>query len=213
MNNTSILAHRGLFTCDSEKNSITAINRALQSGFGIETDIRDLDGRLVISHDPPLAKFSPISLQSIAQNINSLSSKPRIGLNVKSDGLLNLLQGSHELFQSIQNIFLFDMSIPDSVQYFGSPFATYGRVSDYEPLTKLPHISGFWIDNFTGNFPQVAVASSLLDEGFCVCLVSSELHGRSHLTLWTEIVNSGIHLHPQFEICTDYPLEASKFFI
>lgn len=212
MKDCSILAHRGLFNCDSEKNTFTAIKRALDSGYGIETDIRDIDGRLVISHDPPLSKSSLPTLISILEIVKSVSSNPRIALNVKSDGLLGLLLSNSLIYNYIDNIYLFDMSIPDSVQYHGSPFATYGRVSEYEPLTILPHVSGFWIDNFTGNFPQVSAASSLLADGFRVCLVSSELHKLNHMQLWSEIVSSGIHLHPHFELCTDYPLEASKFF-
>ena len=50
-----ILAHRGVWQNPVEKNSAAALRRALENGFGVETDIRDLDGQLVISHDPPRA--------------------------------------------------------------------------------------------------------------------------------------------------------------
>ena len=53
MRQSSVLAHRGIFNCEKEKNSQRALSMALVNGFGIETDIRDLGGRIVISHDPP----------------------------------------------------------------------------------------------------------------------------------------------------------------
>ena len=212
MKTSSILAHRGLFNSNAEKNSLTAIHRALQSGFGLETDVRDLDGSLVISHDPPSFKSSPMSLHALLEMINVLSTKPRIALNIKSDGLLNLLNSDLLLLELTKNIFLFDMSVPDAVQYFGSSLTTYGRISEYESLNLLPHISGFWIDNFNGNFPQVEAAISLLAGVLRVCLVSSELHRRTYLPLWKEILKAGICHHPSFEICTDHPLEALNFF-
>ena len=50
----AILAHRGFWTEPAEKNSREALERAFREGFGIETDIRDRNGALVVSHDPPV---------------------------------------------------------------------------------------------------------------------------------------------------------------
>jgi glycerophosphoryl diester phosphodiesterase len=47
------LAHRGLWHDKSEQNTLLAIEASWESGFGIETDIRDQLGKVVISHDPP----------------------------------------------------------------------------------------------------------------------------------------------------------------
>lgn len=46
-----ILSHRGYWLKESEKNSIAAFKRSFSMGFGTETDVRDRDGQLVISHD------------------------------------------------------------------------------------------------------------------------------------------------------------------
>ncbi len=46
-----ILAHRGIWNKKLKKNSLDALTLALDMGFGIETDIRDRNGVLVISHD------------------------------------------------------------------------------------------------------------------------------------------------------------------
>lgn len=48
-----ILAHRGLWREPAERNSLAALEAALAESFGVETDVRDLGGQLVISHDPP----------------------------------------------------------------------------------------------------------------------------------------------------------------
>ena len=48
-----ILAHRGYWKKPEEKNSKTAFLRALEFGFGIETDLRDSGGQVVVSHDMP----------------------------------------------------------------------------------------------------------------------------------------------------------------
>src|ERR1041385_640435 len=57
----NIISHRGYWTAPAEKNQEVAFRRALGLGFGIETDIRDLAGDLVISHDPAPAGAMPYS--------------------------------------------------------------------------------------------------------------------------------------------------------
>ena len=46
-----IISHRGYWFKNSEKNSDLAFRRSFSLSFGTETDIRDFDGELVISHD------------------------------------------------------------------------------------------------------------------------------------------------------------------
>lgn len=45
-----IIAHRGLWKHPAERNTLTAFENAFKTGFGIETDIRDCLGKIVISH-------------------------------------------------------------------------------------------------------------------------------------------------------------------
>ena len=54
MDRCNILAHRGVWGSKEEQNSRSAIRHALVGSFGIETDIRDHDGQVVLSHDIPL---------------------------------------------------------------------------------------------------------------------------------------------------------------
>ena len=56
-----ILAHRGFWGLqDSTKqikpNSLESFKHAFQNGFGIESDLRDFDLQLVVSHDMPTSQ-------------------------------------------------------------------------------------------------------------------------------------------------------------
>jgi glycerophosphoryl diester phosphodiesterase len=46
-----ILAHRGLWKTASEHNRLEAFRHALESGYGIEVDVRDASGELIVAHD------------------------------------------------------------------------------------------------------------------------------------------------------------------
>lgn len=49
--NMIVLSHRGYWKNSLEKNKFVAFERSFSMGFGTETDIRDFNGELVISHD------------------------------------------------------------------------------------------------------------------------------------------------------------------
>ena len=214
MNHSSILAHRGWHIDPTEKNSCTAISRALDNGFGLETDVRDLNGQLMISHDPPVDLATLPNLSWLLKRILSSGSSSRIALNVKADGLAGLI--SEMILASgivSRQIYVFDMSIPDSIAYLGSPISVYTRLSEYEVTPPfLDKASGVWVDSFTGSFPQVQRADELMRKGIRVSIVSPELHGRDHQPLWNAILDSGIYLNPLFELCTDLPAAAANQF-
>jgi hypothetical protein len=214
MDRSSILAHRGFFLNKSEKNSPVALRRAINEGFGLETDLRDLDGKIVISHDPPRKNSFPKSFEWLLEEINSSHSKSRIGLNIKSDGLATLVESEiHSKKHETNQFFVFDMSVPDSLSYLKGSLPVYSRISDYEPAPAfLDKARGVWIDNFNGLFPQIERAEHLLAQGMRITIVSSELHLRDRSALWNEIIESGIYLNPLFEICTDFPMEAAHLF-
>ena len=60
-----IVAHRGCWYSEEEKNTKEALIRAFEKRFGIETDIRDRNGQLVISHN--ISNTSSILLEEILQ--------------------------------------------------------------------------------------------------------------------------------------------------
>ena len=88
MKRANILAHRGWWTKPAEKNSFEAIRRAIDAGFGIETDFRDLNGTIVISHDPPQGEV--LCAESFFGLYAQIGTNGRLALNIKADGLQKL---------------------------------------------------------------------------------------------------------------------------
>ena len=48
-----IISHRGFWLDLDQKNSKFAFNNSVENNFGTETDIRDLNLKIVVSHDMP----------------------------------------------------------------------------------------------------------------------------------------------------------------
>jgi hypothetical protein len=211
MERSCILAHRGLHARDDEKNSPVSLRRAIDEGFGIETDLRDLDSRLVISHDLPSEKHFPLSFEWLLDQISSTALGGRIALNIKADGLSELIYSTIvSKGIDINKFFAFDMSVPDAIAYLKTPIHTYTRLSNYEcEPAFLEKAHGVWIDDFDGSCPQIEYAKGLIDKGFRVSIVSPELHRRSKTELWNKIEESGVFLSPLFELCTDFPVDAA----
>ena len=213
MKRSNILAHRGYWANKAEQNSSLALNRAVDAGFGLETDVRDRAGLLVISHDPP-ESGSLLSAGAFFEYFAKAKADCRLAINVKADGLQKkLLDALQANCLDQGNLFVFDMAVPDALHYLRLGVPTYTRISEYEKQpTFLDEASGVWIDSFTGGFPQVAEAQRLMQMGYRVCIVSSELHGRDHRPLWAQIIEAQLHKNPLFEICTDFPQIACDIF-
>ena len=86
----NILSHRGYWKEESEKNQTEAFERSFSLDFGVETDIRDYKGELVISHD--IANENCIKLEVLLELYNTYGNRVPIALNIKSDGLQKKLK-------------------------------------------------------------------------------------------------------------------------
>ena len=204
-----ILAHRGWWRSPSEKNSEGAFRAALSAGYGIETDIRDFDGRLVISHDP--ARADAMDLDDFLTLYLSYPDSGILALNVKSDGLASKMVEALSA-RKIQSYFVFEMSVPDSLHYFKINATVYTRRSEFESESELDqHAAGVWLDSFTGRddakLMSLAVALPLKS-----ALVSPELHGRDHRTAWESWLATPGFDQAGIALCTDFPDEAHAFF-
>lgn len=199
-----ILAHRGWWLEVDEKNSPVALGRALKAGFGIETDIRDQGGTLVISHDPP--RGSCLGFDAFLDMYVETESEGWLALNVKADGLADDI-GAALNVRGIKRYFLFDMSVPDMRGYAAYGLRFFTRRSDVETEPSLyEQAAGLWLDAFDiSHFPadQAAVDYAA---GKMIAFVSPELHGRPFETAWKEWLDtfdladcSGIF------VCTDLP--------
>jgi len=217
MKEFQILAHRGHHNCDlNQKNSIKSLLTSIRKGFSVETDIRDFNGQIYISHDPVTSP--ELTLEDFFKDINSLDlQKIKLALNIKSDGLSEMAYQliNKYLSKFSNNIYFFDGSVPETLSYFKYELSIYTRCSEYEiqPLFKDMN-SGYWIDNFTGAFDQVTAAHKIIDvepDADCV-IVSPELHRRPKDYLWNSLRTSQLFDNQSCFLCTDYPDEAILFF-
>jgi hypothetical protein len=205
-----IIAHRGYWVNPKEKNTVIAFTRALKNGFGIETDFRDLNGELVVSHDIPTA--GAIKVVEFVDIYKSHPVSAPMALNIKSDGLHGLI---HEFIADakFKSVFVFDMAVPDMRGYLKNHIPTFARLSEYEPHPAfLKDCKGVWLDAFESEWYGVEKINSLLNQMKKIVIVSPELHGRPHLALWGFIRAHDFHRNDLISICTDFPKQAKEYF-
>jgi glycerophosphoryl diester phosphodiesterase len=199
----TILAHRGLWRVESEKNTLSAIERAFASGYGIETDIRDYRGELVISHNP--ADESAPKFDDLLRIHAQYGGDRVLALNIKADGLYLLLP---ELPQSA---FLFDASVPEQYIYIKRGYNIFTRASEFEPAPAFwEQSNGVWLDRFTDCDYIDKSIEKLLDSGKIVSVVSPELHKLEYSALWGRLLQ--YKNRDNLYLCTDKPNEAEVFF-
>lgn len=201
-----IISHRGFWQNKNEKNQRIAFERSVEMSFGIETDVRDSHGTLVISHDIPSG--NDITLIEFLDIVGD-SSIP-LAMNIKSDGLVSHVKAAMEK-KKIQNWFAFDMSIPDMRGYVQHNLPIFTRVSELEKIPILLNESiGIWLDEFHSTWYSPDNINQFLSNGKYVCIVSPELHGRNHIQTWHML--KSLSLHPNLMLCTDFPDKAQDFF-
>lgn len=205
-----IIAHRGLWQNENEKNSLSALNRAVLAGYGIETDIRDYMGKLVISHN--MADHGSPSLEQFFESCAKLGSNPTLALNVKADGIQGELVKLLNQY-NIENYFMFDMSIPEMVVYKKNNMKFFTRHSDIEWQCVLyEDAEGVWLDSFyEENWLTSEIVSGHLAEGKNVCIISPEIHGFSEKPMW-KMLKEGSANNGKVMLCTDMPKEAEVYF-
>lgn len=201
-----ILSHRGYWKKPEEKNTKVAFNRSFDSGFGTETDVRDIVGQLVISHDMPLG--DELGFDDFLRLLKGRSLP--LALNVKSDGLVAVLLeliGKHV----VHDWFVFDMAVPDMKSYILAGVPVFTRMSEIErEPVWLEQSVGIWLDSFDSDWYDNNLIEDLIKLNKRICIVSPELHKRNHLPLWHQL-----RLLPKnnlLMLCTDMPSEAVEFF-
>lgn len=197
-----ILSHRGFWKTKEEQNSATAFRRSFENGFGVETDVRDFNKELFISHDVP--DGSQMKLDEFFEIYNSYKSKPYLALNIKADGLQKKLFDAINKFD-IKHYFVFDMSIPDLIGYLKQNFKCFTRQSEYEDLPLYRKSQGVWMDCFESDWIEKDDVIRHLNNKKKICIVSPELHKRDYDLAWHRYIKFGLKDDPNFMICTDFP--------
>lgn len=207
-----ILSHRGLWKSFQEKNTRTAFERSFRRGFGTETDVRDHNGRIVISHDMPSGnELSLLQLLDIASEFSSVEKRLTLALNVKADGLQEEIASIMNQFTNI-NYFVFDMSIPDMRGYIRSHLPIFTRYSEVETVPiYLEEVEGVWLDNFSKKvwYDEEVLIKLLMKKK--VCVVSPDLHNNNPEEVWGLLLP--FQTSQNLILCTDKPEEALKFFV
>ncbi len=192
-----ILAHRGEWDSAVSPNSTASIVTALNHGFGVETDIRDLNGDLVISHDPCIGN----GFESFCKY---LTNENRFAINIKRDGLLNFLEKYSEIINESAS-FVFDCSFPELLRYKRAGIAHALRISEFEK--ELPWDPNFiWLDAFESDWWIRDRNIMKIMERIPTIVVSPELHGRDKDNVWEHVLDlrsKGIDI----SICTDFPID------
>jgi hypothetical protein len=209
----NILAHRGFWQVRREQNSKEALHEALLRGWGVETDIRDFNGDLVISHDIPQKK--EYLLSQFLEGYIKTGSSSMLALNIKSDGLASPIQKLLNEF-GVKNYFCFDMSVPDTLSYFRLGLTVACRISEYESeglLTEMADV--IWVDGFMSHQVSLSNLIRWLDAGKMVCIVSPELHQQPFEPVWNILQELSLasDYSKSLMLCTDYPIKASEVFL
>lgn len=199
----NIIAHRGFWKTEEEKNKKIAFERAFDNGFGIETDLRDICGKIVISHDMPTG--SEMAFDELLEILSGRNLT--LALNIKADGMAAEVKRLLEKYNH-ENYFTFDMSIPEMVFQNKLKLKVFTGLSDITPSpVLLEQADGVWLDCFKSDWFGKKEIAALIHQGKKVCIVSPELHKREHRSVWEKYKSIyGIM------VCTDYPEEAKEFF-
>jgi glycerophosphoryl diester phosphodiesterase len=204
------LAHRGLWAEADQRNSLAAFRGAFAHGFGAEIDVRDLDGELVVSHDPPRAGALPFA--AVVDAYREHATPGCLAVNVKADGLEGPLAAALDGVPA-ERWFAFDMSVPDTLRYRAEGLPFFTRHSDVEPDPALyDPAAGVWLDDFFGGFISRDRIAVHLAAGKRVAVVSPELHRRDHLSAWDDWREWDVWGDPGVLLCTDHPIAAQEVF-
>ncbi len=171
-----IISHRGYWKEIQERNSETAFVRSSDLGFGTETDIRDYNGEIVISHD--IAQSSSISLDKFLKIYKRFNSSLPLALNIKADGLQEKLKEALRK-NDITSYFTFDMSIPDTLGYIDKGLVFFSRQSEYEPIPAFyEKCAGIWLDAFKDIWYNAEVIKKHVESSKQVVIVSPDVNYR-----------------------------------
>lgn len=201
MKRSQIFAHRGFWEKGGfVPNSLESLESAFEEGFAVETDVRDQQKEIVISHDP--CGSSTYNLFN-----RELLTLGRIAINIKSDGLVPRFTYLAEQIRASQS-FVFDCSLPQILQFRKASIPHALRISEFE--RELPWNPEYiWLDAFNDDWwIKDAKIRKMMDE-IPTIIVSPELHGREFLRVWEEFSN----LTQEVEcigICTDFPSQLAS---
>jgi hypothetical protein len=209
-----LFAHRGFWRSEEEQNSIEACSRASRNGFAIEVDVHSIEGKLVVSHDPPKIAGPHVLLRDLLEQFSS-NGGSHVAINIKQDGLATLLKAETSDFEDL-TCFAFDMSLPELLKYRACSLDFAVRFSEYEERVDSQLVDGaaaLWIDSFHDEWWSIEALTEFgnLNHKALITIVSPELHLRDPYRAWEEL-RKFAHQSDRVALCTDLLEEALDFF-
>lgn len=203
-----VLSHRGYWKTPDEKNTVAAFRRSFDLGFGTETDVRDRFGELVISHDMP--RGGELAFDAFLDLLGDRDLP--LAINVKADGLADAIRDAFAKRPRLTRWFVFDMSVPDTLQQLARGNPTFARLSEYEPAITdrlADRIAGIWLDGFHDDWWTTDLIETWTTRGRTVCVVSPDLHKRDPEPAWARLRAAQFSRPDRVLLCTDQPEDAA----
>lgn len=180
-------------------NTLERINPEL----GIEFDVRESSLGIAVTHDP----WTPGP--SLNEFLEAQKGRPFYIVNIKCEGIecrvLDCLSR-----HGITNFFLLDCSFPSIVKLSSNGETRLAiRRSEYEeiPTSLYGKVRWVWIDCFSKIPVSHEECQMLRANGFKLCFVSPELHGRPN-----DLLDYGIQMAGCVDmVCTKFPTAWSDF--
>tara|TARA_Y100000591_G_C21726787_1_gene641794 strand:+ start:382 stop:981 length:600 start_codon:yes stop_codon:yes gene_type:complete len=172
----------------------------LDKNFGVEIDIRTVNNKLILNHEP--IKKS-VLLSSYLKKFNHKF----LILNVKEEGIENLIFNLLKKYK-IKNYFFLDVTIPKIFQFLKSKkkINLCLRISKFEKLDNLnffqEKINWAWIDTFDNEIPLSIKELIYYSKRFRLCLVSPELIKTNNINLFKFIKNNKKKLNFFSAVCS-----------
>ena len=144
-----IICHRGLWKTQKQQNQLDACLKAAKEFDGLEIDLKNRNGQIVLSHDPITSKESPIELVDLLKELKKIKVEPMIAFNIKEDGLGPNLKTIIDRFKC-RDYFCFDLSRPEELKYQSIGLKVFQRFGDNDPWQKNHSFSeGLVIDVYS----------------------------------------------------------------
>ena len=204
-----IIAHRGYWKTAAEQNTLAGFRRAFELGYGIETDVRDCLGKIVISH--PLPMGNELLLDEVLTLHQELNKNLPLALHLNACGLGNSIQNKVQHYPD-SNIFCFGNPLPDlkyCVKNLSLNVFTVG--SDICPVYPFfKEVKGIWLDSFMVPYNKTLI-QNLINQGKEVCIVGEDLYGRNNDDLLKQLIQMNLIDNDHLMICTNQPDAVSAF--
>lgn len=205
-----VIAHRGIWKEDSEKNTQSALTGTFSAGFGTELDVRDSGSRLFVSHDMPENSDNCWGLAETVETWRSMHRPGYLAIDLKACGMAEKLK---PIVGSDDRLFCFGVPLPELLELRELRIPFFTRFSELERQPQLyEDASGIWLDLFYSDAELLPILKKHLNCNKKVCIVSAELNGRNPDEQWDLIKRSRFCCSDNVILCTDYPQKADVYF-